>query len=168
VLVIDDDPAALDLVSRFLAGENFGVLTASGGEEGLRLARERHPDIITLDIIMPHVDGWAVLAKLKADPALTDIPVILISMTDDRNLGYALGASEYLTKPVDWNRLGTVLRRYARRTGVVGAGGGRRAAGAGHAAPCLERSGWRVAMAGNGRGPSSASPESTPRLILLT
>jgi CheY-like chemotaxis protein len=78
VLVIYDDPAALDLVSRFLAGEGFGVRTASSGEEGLRLARERRPDLITLDIIMPNLDGWAVLTQLKADPALADIPVILI------------------------------------------------------------------------------------------
>jgi signal transduction histidine kinase/DNA-binding response OmpR family regulator len=168
VLVIDDDPAALDLVGRYLTGEGFGVITASGGEEGLRLARERRPDIITLDIVMPHVDGWAVLAELKADPALADTPVILMSMTDDRNLGYALGASEYLTKPVDWDRLGSALRRHAQpgadslalvvddeaqARDVVRRG--------------LERSGWRVAEAENGRVALECMARALPQLILL-
>ncbi len=168
VLVIDDDPAALDLVGRFLGGEGFAVISASGGEEGLRLARERRPDIITLDIIMPHVDGWAVLAELKADPELADIPVILISMTDDRNLGYALGASEYLTKPVDWDRLGKVLHRYADEDGeslalVVDDEPRAREM----LRRALERAGWRVAEAENGLAALQLVADATPQLILL-
>ncbi len=168
VLVIDDDPAARDLVGRYLASEGFGVLAASGGEEGLRLARERRPDIITLDVIMPHMDGWAVLAELKADPALADIPVILISMTDDRNLGSALGASEYLTKPVDWDRLGAVLRRYTDEDGdqlalvVDDEPQAREVLRRG-----LERAGWRVAEAENGRAALERLAETPPQLILL-
>jgi signal transduction histidine kinase/DNA-binding response OmpR family regulator len=168
VLVIDDDPAALDLVGRFLAGEGFGVLTASGGEEGLRLAQERRPDIITLDILMPHMDGWAVLSKLKADPSLADIPVILISMTDDRNLGYALGASEYLTKPVNWDRLGAVLHRHAREGEeslalvVDDEAQAREVLRRG-----LERAGWRVSEAEHGREALERVADEPPQLILL-
>jgi GAF domain-containing protein/CheY-like chemotaxis protein/HAMP domain-containing protein len=114
VLVIDDEAAARELIQRFLAREGFRVVTAGGGEEGLRLARELSPDVITLDVMMPGVDGWAVLSALKADPGLADIPVIMLTIVDDRNLGYALGASDYLTKPVDRERLATVLHRYRR------------------------------------------------------
>jgi signal transduction histidine kinase/DNA-binding response OmpR family regulator len=168
VLAIDDDPAALDLVGRFLIGEGFGVITASGGEEGLRLARERRPDIITLDIVMPRMDGWAVLAELKADPDLADIPVILISITDDRNLGYALGASEYLTKPVDWDRLGAVLHRHAHEGEdslalvVDDEAQARDVLRRG-----LERAGWRVAEAENGRAALECMADASPQLILL-
>jgi CheY-like chemotaxis protein len=94
--VIDDDATARDLVGRFLTGEGFAVLLTSSGEEGLRLAREQRPDIIAVDIIMPGMDGWAVLAELKADPALAAVPVILISVTDDRNLGVNLQRGAFM------------------------------------------------------------------------
>jgi CheY-like chemotaxis protein len=113
VLVIDDDASARDLIARFLRREGFGVIEATGGEEGLRLAREHRPSVITLDVVMPGMDGWTVLGLLQGDPELADTPVILLTMTDDRNLGYALGASEFLTKPIDWQRLGAALERYA-------------------------------------------------------
>ena len=105
MLVIDDDAAVRDLMARFLGKEGFRVATAAGGEEGLRLARELQPDVITLDVLMPGMDGWSVLAALKADAALADIPVVMLTMLDDRNLGYALGAADYLTKPIDRERL---------------------------------------------------------------
>ena len=107
-------PAVRDLMQRFLTKEGFRVVTAAGGEEGLRLARELRPDAITLDVMMPGMDGWAVLSALKADPDLADIPVIMLTIVDDRNLGYALGASDYLTKPIDRERLVTVLRQHRR------------------------------------------------------
>ena len=114
VLVIDDDPAIRDLVQRFLIREGFRVVAATGGDEGLRLARELRPDVITLDVLMPGLDGWAVLAALKADPALAEIPVIMLTMVDDRGLGYALGAAEYLTKPLDRERLLAAVRKHRR------------------------------------------------------
>ena len=113
ILVVDDDAAARDLVSRYLTREGLAVVTAQNGEDALRLAREHRPDVITLDVVMPGMDGWEVLRELKADSSLAEIPVILITMVDDQNLGYALGASEYMTKPVDWERLGAVVRRFA-------------------------------------------------------
>jgi CheY-like chemotaxis protein len=112
VLVIDDDAPSRELMARFLGREGFRVVTASSGAEGLRLAREIRPRLITLDVLMPGMDGWNVLAELKADPELAEIPVVVVSITDDAALGYALGASEYLTKPVDRERLTTIVQRY--------------------------------------------------------
>ncbi len=105
VLVIDDDPAMREAVSRMLTHEGFWVALASGGAEGLRLARSLRPHIIALDVAMPGLDGWQVLAQLKEDPDLQSIPVILVTLMDDRERGFALGASDYLQKPVSKERL---------------------------------------------------------------
>ena len=112
VLVIEDDPGARDLLTRFLTKEGYRVETAAGGEAGLRLARELHPDVITLDVMMPNMDGWAVLSELKADPQLADIPVVMLTIVDNKNLGYALGAADYLTKPIQRDRLLAILTKY--------------------------------------------------------
>ena len=114
VLVIDDDPRIHDLVSRPLDKEGFRVLTASGGEQGLQLAREHRPDVITLDAMMPVLDGWSVLAKLKADPDLSSIPVVMLTVIEDRNLAHSLGAAEYLTKPVERERLVAAVVKLCR------------------------------------------------------
>jgi signal transduction histidine kinase/CheY-like chemotaxis protein len=105
VLLIDDDPSARDMISRMLVRDGCRVITAADGMEGLRLAREHRPDLITLDVMMRGLDGWAVLSQLKADPDLASIPVVIVTVVDDRNLGFALGANEYLTKPIDRERL---------------------------------------------------------------
>ena len=112
VLVIDDDPQARDLIARFLRRDGFEVATAAGGEEGLRLAHELKPAAITLDVMMPDMDGWSVLRALKADPTLQSVPVVMLSMVDDKGKGYALGATDYLTKPVDRDVLHERLARY--------------------------------------------------------
>jgi signal transduction histidine kinase/CheY-like chemotaxis protein len=116
ILVIDDDLAARDLLVRALTRERFRVCTASGAEEGLRVARELHPDAITLDVFMPGADGWSALSALKADPATADIPVIMVTMSEDKRLSYVLGATEYLSKPVDRERLSAVLRNLLDKT----------------------------------------------------
>jgi signal transduction histidine kinase/CheY-like chemotaxis protein len=116
-LVIDDDPDARDLIRRFLAREGFDVLTAANASEGLRLARQFKPTLITLDVLMPHQDGWAVLADVKADPQLAEIPVVMLSILDEQEKGFALGAADYLTKPFDRDRLRAILRAY--RTGLA-------------------------------------------------
>jgi signal transduction histidine kinase/CheY-like chemotaxis protein len=113
VLVIDDDAIQRDLMSRFLVSEGFVVQTASDGEEGLRLARRLQPLAITLDVIMPGVDGWTVLTMLQADPLISHIPVIMLTMVDDKKRGYALGAADYITKPTDHKRLAEILKRYS-------------------------------------------------------
>jgi CheY-like chemotaxis protein len=165
VLVIDDEPAARELMERFLTREGFRVVSAAGGEEGLRLARELRPHAITLDVTMPGMDGWAVLSALKADPELADIPVIMLTMVDDRNLGYALGASDYLTKPVDRERLIAVLRRYRQDLPVlvVDDDAGFREL----MRRVLEREGYTVTEADNGRAGLDQLREHLPGVILL-
>jgi adenylate cyclase len=111
IVVADDDPTGREVVARFLEREGFSVALADGGREALRLVRELHPDAMTLDIIMPDLDGWTVLAAIKGDPTLADIPVILVTIVDEKNRGYSLGAAEYLVKPVDREKLNQVLRR---------------------------------------------------------
>jgi PAS domain S-box-containing protein len=115
VLVIDDDPVVHDLMTRFLARERLRAVIAADGEGGLRAAREVAPVAITLDVMMPKIDGWSVLEALKADPVTADIPVIMLTMVSDKSLGFSLGASEYLTKPIDRERLHRALERHAPR-----------------------------------------------------
>jgi signal transduction histidine kinase/CheY-like chemotaxis protein len=112
VLVIDDDRTVHDLIKRFLSKEGFRVETAESGEEGLRKARELRPAVITLDVMMPSMDGWAVLTALKADPLLAEIPVVMLTIVDDKNMGFTLGASDYMTKPIDRDQLTNVLKKY--------------------------------------------------------
>ena len=112
ILVIDDDVAVRDLMSRSLAKLGFRVVTAAGGEEGLRLAKQLRPLVITLDVIMPDWDGWTVLNKLKADADLAEIPVIMVTIVDNEAMGLDLGASSYLVKPVDRERLATLIEKH--------------------------------------------------------
>jgi signal transduction histidine kinase/CheY-like chemotaxis protein len=112
ILLIDDDPDSRDLIQRHLAKEGFQTRTASNGKEGLELARKIIPAAITLDVRMPEMDGWAVLSALKADSATAHIPVIMITIEDNREQGIALGVADYMTKPVDRDRLMTLLQKY--------------------------------------------------------
>ena len=111
VLVIDDDPALRDAVSRMLTKEGFWVAVASNGIDGLKMARSLHPQIITLDISMPGIDGWQVLSQLKADPELQHIPVIVITVMNDQAKSYELGAAEFLHKPISKEQLLETIRR---------------------------------------------------------
>jgi hypothetical protein len=114
VLIIDDDPATRELIARNVAREGFHIETAASGEEGLSLARSLHPDVITLDVMMGGQDGWSVLAALKADTTLANTPVVMVTIVDDKVTGFALGATEYLTKPVDYRHLASRLHKYRR------------------------------------------------------
>jgi signal transduction histidine kinase/CheY-like chemotaxis protein len=166
VLVIDDDPNACELMVRSLSKEGFRVLTATEGVDGLRLAREFHPHVITLDVLMPGMDGWSVLRELKADPKLANIPVIMITMADDRSTGYALGASDYLTKPIDRERLAASVQKY-RHGGqavlVVEDDDDTREM----MVRTLANDGWTVREAANGRVALERVQEAVPELILL-
>lgn len=168
VLVVDDDPRARDHLQQMLAAEGFRIVTAANGADGLRLARELHPAAITLDVIMPHMDGWSVLTSLKSDPALADIPVIMLTTEHNQDLGYALGAAEYLLKPLDEARVVAVVKKYQN--------------GAAHRVvlvveddaltrqmlrTLLERQGWNVREATNGRAGLRALEEQRPALIVL-
>jgi DNA-binding response OmpR family regulator len=112
ILVIDDDANVRDLMRRALAKEGYHVEAASSGTQGLDMAAALQPAAIILDVIMPGMDGWAVLAKLKASASLRDIPVVMVTILDDRNLAFSLGAADYLTKPVDWHQLNALLEKY--------------------------------------------------------
>jgi len=112
ILVIDDDPAVRELMSRFLTKLGFHAVAAAGGEEGVRLAREVNPLVITLDVIMPECDGWEVLRKLKSDPQLAQIPVIMVTVVDNQAMGFDLGAANYLIKPVDRDRLAVLIEKH--------------------------------------------------------
>lgn len=113
VLAIDDDPQVLELLSRVLTREGYEVELASSGEEGLSLAETSQPDLITLDVMMPSLDGWSVLSKLKTNQATRHIPVVMVTIVDDRKKGMALGAAEVLTKPIDREELLATLEKHS-------------------------------------------------------
>jgi signal transduction histidine kinase/DNA-binding response OmpR family regulator/HAMP domain-containing protein len=119
VLVVDDDPAARDLLTSNLQRQGYRTVQARGGDEALELARKLRPDAITLDVLMPKTDGWAVLRALKADTELCDIPVVIVTVAPDRGIGLSLGAAEVMTKPVDRAELTSLLRRLLSRDGPV-------------------------------------------------
>ena len=168
ILVIDDDPIVHEIVQRCLGKEGFSVKSATSGQEGIQMARKLTPDAITLDVMMPGMDGWSVLQALKADPDLADIPVVMMSMAGDRSLGYALGADDYLVKPIDRKRMMSVLRKYQSDP----------AAGAVMVVDDdtfmremvrrqLEKAGWQVIEAENGRKALERMQPDPPQLILL-
>jgi CheY-like chemotaxis protein/anti-sigma regulatory factor (Ser/Thr protein kinase) len=119
VMVIDDDPTVHDLLSQLLTHEGYAVALAATGVEGLNRVHELKPAAIILDIKLPDLDGWTILAALKGDPELAEIPVIVLTIVDDRARGYALGAAEYLVKPIDRARLRAVLEKYCGHQGQI-------------------------------------------------
>ncbi|MDQ6677892.1 MAG: PAS domain S-box protein [Acidobacteriota bacterium] len=168
VLVIDDDAGARDLMKRNLSRAGMHAVLAASGEEGLRLAREIQPKVITLDVIMPGMDGWTVLQELKSDPMLCDIPVVMATIIADRSLGYSLGASDYLMKPIVRDKLQIALAKYKCDP-----------------PPCsvllveddtdsrdllrgmLQREGWEVTLARDGLEALDRMAEAIPTVILL-
>jgi len=167
VLVVEDDPSTRELMRRQLAKDGYRVEFAVNGAEGLEKARDLKPAVITLDIMLPVQDGWSVLAALKADPELADIPVILCSVIDEKQTGFALGAAEYLVKPIDWDRLLTTLSKYrtAAEQSVLVIEDDQ------VTREILERTlgkhGWDVSVAGNGRVGLEKVGEKQPAVILL-
>ncbi|WP_017294951.1 response regulator [Geminocystis herdmanii] len=112
ILVIDDDISTHDVISRYLANGNFEITSTTDPSEALQLARKIQPNVIILDVVMPKIDGWSVLSELKADSELSSIPVIMATFLSDRTMGYTLGATDYLTKPLNQNQLKTILDKY--------------------------------------------------------
>ena len=168
VLVIDDDATARELIADHLKAGGFSVVTAAGGVEGIKLAKELQPTAITLDVMMPDLDGWSVLAALRQNPELADIPVIMVSIVDDKRRGIALGAAGYLTKPIDRERLHKLVRRFqsprrATRVLMVEDDTVQRQRMLGW----LERPQWIVREAANGREALVLLREEKPDVILL-
>ena len=168
VLVIDDEPSVRDLMTKSLTSEGVYTVTAVDGEEGLEKARELRPDVIFLDVMMPKMDGWAVLSALKSDPATVDVPVVMLTIVNDSDMGYVLGASEYLTKPIDRDRLAGVLSKYrpnsaSRVVLVVDDDDATRQV----LRRTLTKQGWTVLEAENGRVALERLETQNPSLILL-
>jgi len=115
VLVIDDDASVRDIMTRYLGRLGYDAISAASGEEGLRLASELRPSIITLDVTMPGLSGWDVLEELKVNPELSSIPVIMLTIMDSEALALSKGASDYLVKPIDRDRLAVVLEKHRSR-----------------------------------------------------
>jgi PAS domain S-box-containing protein len=168
ILVIDDDADSRDLIKRTLEAEGYDVVTAADGRSGLEIARTVNPSLITLDVMMPEMDGWAVLTELKADQGLRNVPVMMVTIVGEKDLGYSLGAVEHLTKPVNRETLRHYVKLYA------GPRGG------GHALVvdddesirelfrrALEEDGWTVDEAENGAVALELVADRHPDLVLL-
>ncbi len=117
VLAIDDNPEAIDIIRKYL-GEDYKVIGFFSGEGAVEKAKEIKPMAITLDIMMPKKDGWQVLRELKEDPETQDIPVIILSIVDNKRLGFSLGAAEYIVKPVEKQVLLRKLRNLEKTTTI--------------------------------------------------
>ena len=166
VLVIDDESSQRELLSRFLTKQHFAVRTVADGRTGLLLARTLKPRVILLDVMMPDLDGWAVLKHLKADPATADIPVVIVSFVAEPKLGASLGAADTLPKPVDWVKLKNLLDGFRASGGdvlVVDDDPDLRY----RLRAALERSGWSVREAGDGSAALLEVQRSAPHLIVL-
>ena len=166
VLVIDDDAAQRDLMVRFLERQNFNVRTASNGPSGLEIARVVKPRAITLDVMMPHIDGWAVLTELKADPELSKIPVVMVTFTNDKGLSATLGAADHVDKPVHWDKLRKVMDRFRDAEGdilIVDDDEDVRD----RLRTALARQGWSFVEARNGKEALSKVMHGPPRAVLL-
>ncbi len=166
VLVIDDDASQRELLTRFLEREGFSVEVAADGKRGLEMAQKYHPRAILLDVMMPQMDGWAVLTALKADPQLETIPVVMVTFVNEPGLSEYLGAADTVLKPVEWDHLKQVMDRFQGEVGdilVVDDDPDARA----RMRTVLQHNGWTVAEAENGLEALEMVAHAPPRLILL-
>lgn len=168
ILVVDDDTNVLEMMSRYLSEHGFEVITAGDGVSALRQVRREKPDLIALDVVMPELDGWTVLAALKADEQTASIPVVMTTTMDNEEKGFALGADDYLLKPIVWSHLQSVLDRHCGgnlRTSVLVVDDDeetrrllRRQ---------LEMDGWSVREAEHGKAALELMEQDPPGLLLL-
>ena len=168
ILVVDDDAATRDLLARFLEREGFAVAVAEDGRRGLELARSLRPRAILLDVTLPHMDGWAVLRALRADAEIGATPIVMVTILDEQNLAFSLGATDYLQKPIDWGSLRQIVDRFRPATVegpilVVDDEADVRA----HVCAYLRREGFPVIEAENGVRALEAMVPERPCLILL-
>ncbi|HEU0021362.1 MAG TPA: response regulator [Dehalococcoidia bacterium] len=167
-LVIDGDEATRNVTRHLLMEAGFRVACSDTGEEGLLLARELRPDVITLDVFIPGMNAWEVLTRLKSAPDLADIRVIMLAGADHQELGLALDATDFLVEPVDRQRLASILRRHRPRqapyTALVVEDDAANRESVGR---MLEQEGWAVLQAEDGSGGLKRLEEIRPDLILL-
>jgi len=170
VLIIDDDPSIRGLLARYLNREGFSVFEAENGQRGIEIAEKESPNVIILDVMMPGTDGWSVLEYLKSHVRLSSIPVIMLTMVDDRSRGYALGAMHFLNKPVDWPNLYQIISdtlgqgQSIRRSVLVVDDDSESRGILRHS---LEKEGWQVDEAVNGKHAIESITNRAPALILL-
>ena len=168
VLVVDDDPGVRDLLLRYLSKEGYLVECVASGDEGIKRAKEILPMAIILDVMMPRKDGWAVLQEIKNDPTLKSIPVVMYTMLDEKNFGLAIGASEYLIKPVSKEKILQVLEKYKQRAPseyilIVDDNPDLRTM----ASRAIQKAGWEVRTAENGKSALSMLENKLPSIIFL-
>jgi signal transduction histidine kinase/DNA-binding response OmpR family regulator len=168
ILVIDEDESVQRALGKILEPEGFTVISARTGKDGLRLAREKHPRLIILDILMPDMDGWTVLKELKQHPAIAAIPVVLLTMTDDKETGFALGASAFINKPIEQEQLLEAIQHHkasadGRHALVVEDDPHQRDL----VLRMLEKEGWESEFVVNGAEALEAVATRQPAIILL-
>ncbi len=168
VLLIDDDSEVRELLTRFLTRDGFSVISCATGLEGIQIAKERRPDAILLDVLLKDLEGWEVLKRLKSDPELLSIPVVMVTIVDDTKRGYSLGASGYLVKPVDAMQLSALLSQLGNlgmpgHVLVVDDDADSRE----YIDRLLRGWGWRVTTAENGCQAFDSVLTETPDLIIL-
>jgi signal transduction histidine kinase/DNA-binding response OmpR family regulator len=168
VVVIEDDRPSLELLTLYLEGAGVEVVGARDGPSGLETVRRRHPAAVVLDIRLPEMDGWEVLTALKADPVTAEIPVVVVSMLDERGMGFALGAAEYLVKPVSRELVLAALSR----VGVLPEAGTLLVIDDDPLAlelvtAVLEPRGWTVLSAGDGETGTAMARSHQPSVVLL-
>ncbi len=166
VLVVDDEASQRELLTRFLRKQGFSVRTCSNGRDALVLARELRPRVVLLDVMMPGMDGWAVLHALKADKETAELPVVMVSFVADPGLSVALGATDAVPKPIDWTRLRTVMERFRDVGGDVLVVDDDRDTRY-RLRTVLEKNGWTVQEGGDGAEALHRVAEARPRIILL-
>ena len=168
VLVVDDDPAVRDLMQRSLGQEGYLVHGLADSRETVAVARKVKPAAIALDVMMPGMDGWSVLGALKREADLADIPVVMMTMLENNEMSFALGAAELLSKPVNASRLARIIRRFdnqkATRPILVVEDDAPTRDMLRHV---LEKEGWKIALAANGREGLAALDREKPALVLL-
>jgi signal transduction histidine kinase/CheY-like chemotaxis protein len=168
VLVVDDNPVARDLLARHLERDGYRVEKVTDARQAVTAARKYRPAVITLDVLMPYMDGWSVLSALKQEPDLASIPVVMVTITDDQNLGFSLGAVEYLRKPVRQEQLLSVIAVHAHNKGpgsvlVVEDDPDTREV----VRRTLEKENWQVLEAEDGKIGLAKLEETIPEVILL-
>ena len=166
VMVVDDDDHSRSLLAATVRNAGYRVIEAADGQSALALARQHRPDIITLDVLMPRLDGWAVLTALKSQSELRDIPVIIVTVLADRGMALSLGATEFMTKPVDRARLAAVIRQQVHGSGsvlVTDDDAESRKLVRRH----LEKLGWVVAEAADGREALAWLANNPPPAMIL-
>ena len=167
ILVVDDDPSTRDLLSRFLTREGFVVHVAADGREGLEAARRLRPRAVLLDVTMPHLDGWSVLHAIRHDAEIAATPVVMVTVINEHSIGYSLGATDYLVKPIEWSALKHVVDRFRpHATGdvlVIDDDPDARH----RLRTMLTRNGWSVVEAANGREALNRVVDAVPALVLL-